>query len=486
MDPRLAELRADDVLLEMVETHLFARDFDPLAGEKSEEQILHALGRIFAERFVQDPGVIGVKVKRELLVSDIDPTFAPAIPSTTVCKSFRSPALVFQAAYFTPPPLTYFLGADRKCPSSCQRRGQRRPRGRRRRQRGGTMSRVECAWPQYAFLYFIRQAKTLVWLLVYLSLPALARATTVWIDTDISIGSPLREVDDAFALLLAFHSPNLKIAGISTTYGNAPLGATTTAAHALISKLEPRRAIYPGAKSRHDLGRETEASKALAAAVREQQSLTYLALGPLTNLATFQLRHPDLARKIKRVIFIGGTTSATTLRFGTRHSIRVHDANVVKDPAAVAQVLRSRIPITVIPVETAAQLTVTATDLDAMRADAAGNFVQRNSRFWLWFWTKFVGTEGAPIFDAAAIVAVANPNQLAIENRIASIDATGNLIVGPGAGRGGREVLSVVRISNLANTLSSVRRRLRSSAERGPGSDRGPDGSRPNALPASR
>src|SRR5947208_3258648 len=118
------------------------------------------------------------------------------------------------------------------------------------------MSRIGCASFQFAFLCFIRQAKTavshrgfLVFLLLVFFLASKSAAETVWIDTDISIGSPLREVDDAFALLLAFHSPNLKIAGISTSYGNAPLAATTSAAHALISKLDPRRAIYPGAES---------------------------------------------------------------------------------------------------------------------------------------------------------------------------------------------------------------------------------------------
>jgi hypothetical protein len=44
-----------------------------------------------------------------------------------------------------------------------------------------------------------------------------AQAGTVWIDTDVSIGSPIREVDDAFALVLAFHSPEIRIAGLSTT-----------------------------------------------------------------------------------------------------------------------------------------------------------------------------------------------------------------------------------------------------------------------------
>ena len=52
----------------MIEAHRLARDLDPLSGEESEEQILHALGRILAERFVQNPGVVGVEVEGELLL----------------------------------------------------------------------------------------------------------------------------------------------------------------------------------------------------------------------------------------------------------------------------------------------------------------------------------------------------------------------------------------------------------------------------------
>jgi hypothetical protein len=37
VDARLAKLRADNVFLEMIETHLLACNLDPLAGEKGEE-----------------------------------------------------------------------------------------------------------------------------------------------------------------------------------------------------------------------------------------------------------------------------------------------------------------------------------------------------------------------------------------------------------------------------------------------------------------
>lgn len=284
-------------------------------------------------------------------------------------------------------------------------------------------------------------------------------AETVWIDTDVSIGSPFRDVDDAFALLLAARSPNLTIAGVSATYGNASLRATTAAATLVLSKLNSRLAVHPGAESSRDRARQTEASEALAAMLRRKPSLTYIALGPLTNLAALQAVHPDLARRIKRVIFIGGTTSQQELRFGSRHPIQIHDANVVKDPAAVAQLLRSRIPVTLVPVQTAAQLSVKAEDLDAMRASPAGDFIQKKSRFWLWFWTKFVGTEGAPIFDAAAILAAAEPKHLPEKAGFATVDRDGNLIVSNRGRPGARAVSFVSRISKRAH--ESVAEKLR-------------------------
>src|ERR1700719_2440340 len=111
-----------------------------------------------------------------------------------------------------------------------------------------------------------------------------AEAGTIWIDTDVSIGSPIREVDDAYALVLAFHSPEIRIAGVSTTYGNASVAATTRAARELVTGFGGGAGltadqVFSGARSANDLGRRSEASEALAMAL-EKDSVTYIALGP--------------------------------------------------------------------------------------------------------------------------------------------------------------------------------------------------------------
>jgi pyrimidine-specific ribonucleoside hydrolase len=272
-----------------------------------------------------------------------------------------------------------------------------------------------------------------------------AAAHTVWIDTDVSIGSPIREVDDAYALLLAFHSPEIRIAGISTTYGNASLGDTIRVARDFVQRfgwpagLTPGD-VFAGADSPRSRGRRSAASDALALALRKQK-LTYVALGPLTNLATLLQLHPEIAGRIERVVFLGGHRTGDLLAFGPNRSFHIHDANVFKDPAAVEMVLRSRIPLTLLPIETSARLQVDANNLNELsRSGPAGEYLARRSKVWLWFWTKFVRTNGGPIFDALAVVSVTRPELLTMESKYARMDETGNLIVTEGQTNGARSV----------------------------------------------
>ena len=270
------------------------------------------------------------------------------------------------------------------------------------------------------------------WLLLaglVLALSPVQAARVIWIDTDQSIGSPLREVDDAFALLLALRSPELRIAGISTTYGNAPLRATTQRTRDSLGIFGSSLQVDPGAASARELGQATAASAALSAVLRHEK-LTYLALGPLTNLATFLRLHPEQAKRFERIVLLAGKTPEATLGFGPEGKFRIHDANLVKDPVAVREVLRTGIPMLLVPIETAGRLELERADLDQLAASgAAGEYLARHSRVWLWFWTHIAKTHGGPIFDALAVTAVAQPALVQIERRRATFDAPDQLIV---------------------------------------------------------
>ena len=272
-----------------------------------------------------------------------------------------------------------------------------------------------------------------------------AIAGAVWIDTDVAIGSPIRDVDDAYAVVLALHSPEIRIAGLSTTYGNAPLGHTNRSAQNLLQKFGGDAGltagdIFPGARSARDLGRRTMASDALAAEL-EKRKLIYVALGPLTNLATFLRLHPHLAARVERVIFVGGQAPGTSLAFGPDRSFRIHDANVFKDPAATAAVLRSRLPLTLLPVATVSNLVLERADLRKLQqSGGAATYLARRSRIWLWFWTNVVQEKGGAIFDAPAVIAVTKPNLLSTERRFAKMDPAGNLLVTTRQWKGSRAV----------------------------------------------
>ena len=280
--------------------------------------------------------------------------------------------------------------------------------------------------------------------LAILYLVSSAPAATVWIDTDVSIGSPIREVDDAFALVLAFHSPEIRIAGLSTTYGNAPLGHTTHAAQDLVRRFGgPARLtvehVFAGARSARDLGR-SPASEALALTLRKQKVI-YIALGPLTNLAAFLALHPKAANRIERVILVGGQEPGVSLAFGPTRSFHIHDANVFKDSAATGAVLRSNIPLTLVPSATGSNLLLDGTDLRQLeRSGGAANYLAQRSRIWLWFWTHIVKTQGGPVFDALAIIPPTRPELLSMEKRFAKMDQAGNLVVTPRLTNGSRRV----------------------------------------------
>ncbi|HWM24268.1 MAG TPA: nucleoside hydrolase [Chthoniobacterales bacterium] len=272
-----------------------------------------------------------------------------------------------------------------------------------------------------------------------------AGAERVWIDTDLSIGSPIREVDDGYALVLAFHSPEIQIAGLSTTYGNAPLGQTTRVTLDFVQRFGDsaglgREDVFAGAESARNLGKRTRASDALAGSLRKKK-LTYIALGPLTNLATFLRLHPRLADRIERVIFLGGQAPGPSLAFGPNRSFRIHDANVFKDPAAAKIVLDAKIPIVLVPIDTASRLEIDRGDLRSLKQSGpAGEYLARRSGIWLWFWTNFVKTKGGPIFDAMAIIPATRPELLTIKKRYARMDEAGNLLVAPRLTRGARPV----------------------------------------------
>jgi purine nucleosidase len=162
------------------------------------------------------------------------------------------------------------------------------------------------------------------------------------------------------------------------------------------------------------------------------EKLTYIALGPLTNLAAALQTQPQIERQIERAIIVGGRSPGEQLQFGPW--LRIHDANIVKDPQAVRIVLASKIPITVVPPESAVSLS--PADLRQLQGTTApADFLYTNARTWSWFWTTVARRAEAPVFDAGAVLVAADP-LLAIRHRAnAVLTSAGELTVSSSDGR---------------------------------------------------
>lgn len=280
-----------------------------------------------------------------------------------------------------------------------------------------------------------------------------AEPLPVWIDSDLSLGSPLREVDDGYALLFALRSPELEVVGVSSTFGNAPLPGTTTRLRTSLGEFGSTLAVAPGAGSAAGRGAATPATAALASGLRRER-LTYLALGPLTNLAAFLQLHPEQSDRIREVIMVAGKTPAATLGFGPEGRFRIHDANLAKDPAAVRAVFASSAPIVLAPIEASARLQLDRHDLAALAASSpAAQYLARKSRAWLWFWQTFAREKGGPVFDALAVAIAARRDLVTLEARYAGFGDDDLLLVRQESFPGARKILFCTGFSPELKTV---------------------------------
>ncbi|WP_226780624.1 nucleoside hydrolase [Oceaniglobus trochenteri] len=196
----------------------------------------------------------------------------------------------------------------------------------------------------------------------------------IWIDTDMG-------VDDLFAVLLALR--HATVDGISLTFGNAPLpqvAANAAGAMAVFGWSTPismgaERAVLGGLETAQrilgDSGMPTRglslppvnaqfppAVPALARWLKGQDDAQILALGPLTNLATLALAHPDLLDRIGRITWMGGAVGAGN------HTASA-EFNAYADPEALAILLARDVPITMVDLDICRQVQISEDDVTA-------------------------------------------------------------------------------------------------------------------------
>jgi len=184
----------------------------------------------------------------------------------------------------------------------------------------------------------------------------------VLLDTD--IGS---DVDDAMALCFALRSPEIRLEGITTVYGDVRLRAriarkllalggqpdVPVAAGVSLPLLHEDEILIMGHEGRgivgiDEVGLEPIDLHAVDFMIQTILSspgeISILAIGPLTNLAVALIRAPEIAAAIKEVIFIGGVARLADNAL----EVPAREWNVRADPQAAHLVFNSGVPLTML------------------------------------------------------------------------------------------------------------------------------------------
>jgi inosine-uridine nucleoside N-ribohydrolase len=192
-------------------------------------------------------------------------------------------------------------------------------------------------------------------------------------------------VDDALALILAFHSPELEVKAVTGVNGNVPLETVFTNIQKVLSLIQPKhipliakgadqplkgQALYAHSvhgksglgEAKIDLRKGKEWWKVFPGSASElitkiahefPGELTLIATGPLTNLALGLKKNMKGIKKLKEIVMMGGT-----LR--TKGNVTPYaEFNIYVDPLAAKIVLGSGLPITLVPLDVTHQVCLT-------------------------------------------------------------------------------------------------------------------------------
>ena len=230
--------------------------------------------------------------------------------------------------------------------------------------------------------------------------------------------------DDAIALLLALGSPEVNLLGVTTVSGNQTLEKTTANAIRVLDHVNRKDvpvaagASRPLVRERRTAGevhgetgldgpdlpppsREPEPQHAIdwiaqAIAARAQR-VTLVPTGPLTNIALFLARYPELESKIERIVLMGGA-------IGEGNTTPSAEFNIWVDPEAAHRVFHSGIDVTMVGLDVTHQALMTPDHVGRLAAAGkAGKLVADLYSFYSRFHARRYGWHGAPVHDAVAM-----------------------------------------------------------------------------------
>jgi inosine-uridine nucleoside N-ribohydrolase len=282
-------------------------------------------------------------------------------------------------------------------------------------------------------------------MILLLALSCSAQPRRVIIDTDPG-------VDDAFALLFALRSPELKVEAITVVAGNVPaevglpnalrmveIAGRTDVPVALGAKQPLMRKLVTAYYAHGDNGLggvsfpEPKVKPApefgpdlIRRIVRKYpKEVSIIPIGPLTNVALALKADPELGGLIKEIVLMGGSLSGGNITPAAEFNIYV-------DPEAARLVFQSGVPITMVGLDVTRKCFLTEEHAKVLEASQtpwsqAGARLARNGLES----AKARGWRGGPtMHDPLAVVAFLDRSVVKLEKYYVDVETSGELTAG--------------------------------------------------------
>jgi purine nucleosidase len=239
--------------------------------------------------------------------------------------------------------------------------------------------------------------------------------------------------DDAVAILLALGSAEIEVVGITAVAGNVPLKLTEKNARKICElAARPDIKVFSGAirplmrelvtaeevhgqtglngpqlpEPEMKLQEQHAVDFIVETLMREESgAVTLCALGPLSNIALALIREPKIAPRIREIVLMGGGF------FEGGNVTPAAEFNIYVDPHAADIVLRSGIPIVMMPLDVTHKALTTSKRIAAIRAlgTKVGQAVADMLEFFERFDEEKYGTDGGPLHDPCVIAYLIRP-----------------------------------------------------------------------------
>ncbi|WP_170140145.1 nucleoside hydrolase [Prauserella marina] len=283
-------------------------------------------------------------------------------------------------------------------------------------------------------------------------------------------------VDDALALMLLAREPLVKLHGVGAVHGNVDAyaaarngiralefagdHATPVAVGAAQPLAQPRHLSHPGDPLAAIAGKP-ERKPAGDGAVEQMLRLSHehdgelcvLALGPLTNIALAVEADPGFARRVRRLVVMGGA-------YRVKGNVREYaEANIWHDPEAADVVLSAAFADRIlVPLDVTRNATVTrmwlrwlAKDADRLRGRIAGRLLE---------FSVATGLPSRPLHDPLAAVILLDPSLATYHHRSMAVALRERRGTISSATDTGRPVTAVAVTADTSTLLQSLFRTL--------------------------